>query len=215
MPHTIMVSYPRTHFTFHIGSSLGALFTMSGKLKDATNQSKAEYVLLQLHQALILVSFVLSLNSVVFATAANVEVMHRSFDPVARSSYSLLKREFEYPFVTIRLGFLTSLIVFIQAVIVRGILEFGALEKVNKNLAIGLAFIGISLSTHLLSYVNSTLICWGNILPMAAYWFKLVLARATSGKYPLQTCSLIFGWGGMFLYLKHVIHSIRLKLKSD
>ena len=188
---------------------------MSNRLKDDENQTPTECILVQLHQALTLLAFFLSLNTVVFATAANIEIMHRSFDPMARSGYSLLKREFEYPFVTVRLGFLTSLIFFIQSVVIRAILEFGALEKVDRNLSFGLALVGLSLSAHLLSYVNSTLICWGNLLPMALYWLKLVLVRVKSGKYPMQTCSLALGCGGIFLYLKHSITCIMNKLKPS
>lgn len=115
----------RTPASFIMGSSLGALFTMTGKLKGENSDklSTPEYILVQMYQVLILGAFVLSLSTVVFATAANVQVMYGDFNPMATNGYSLLKREFEFPFVTARLGFLGSLILFIISVFIRALLE--------------------------------------------------------------------------------------------
>ena len=57
------------------GASLGALFTMTGRLKDKSVLTKTELVLVKVYNALVLVSFVLSLSTVIFATAANTAVI--------------------------------------------------------------------------------------------------------------------------------------------
>lgn len=155
------------------GASLGALFTMTGRLKDKSVLTKTELVLVKVYNALVLVSFVLSLSTVVFATAANTAVLHGGFDPMAKSAYELLVRQFHYDFVATRLGFLVALVTFIKAVFIRTIIEFDLVKADSHHGLICVSLIGVSLACHLLSYINSTLFCWGNLFPMMVHFMKV------------------------------------------
>ena len=198
-----------------VGASLGSLFTMSSRMKEKSKLSKAEYIAVQLYHCLILGAFILALNTVVVATASNVEVMQRDFNPMARSGYSLLKREFEYPFVTCRLGFLSALILFIKSILIRTIIEFDALKNDDKSLAVGLSLIAVALSSHLVSFVNDTVVCWDGLLSMIKSWMILLSKRAFDGNHPLQLLSLIFGSSGLFFFVKYILKEASTKLKGD
>jgi len=191
------------------GASLGALFTMTGRLKDKSVLTRTELVLVKIYNALVLASFVLSLSTVVFATAGNTAVLHGGFDPMATSAYALLVDKFHYDFVATRLGFLLALVAFIKAVFVRTIIEFDLIKADSHHGLMCVSLIGVSLACHLLSYINSTLFCWSNLVPMMIDFVKMVVARSVSGEHPMQLLSTITGAIGVLFGIRAFVSDLQ------
>ena len=52
----------------------------------------------------------LTVNTIITATVAYTSILHGRFNDVAETAYMLLKREFEYEFVSVRWSFITSML---------------------------------------------------------------------------------------------------------
>ena len=148
------------------GSSLGALFAMSKDARDMDNKSPVEQVLLRLYHVILTISWILSMTTIVFSTAAGVTFMYGDFDPMATSAYELLLREFHFEYISARFSFLTSIVLFFVAVCNRVILEFGLYTKEKKNLGLAAAFVVLASTTHITSFINSTLYSYPNLFMM-------------------------------------------------
>jgi hypothetical protein len=155
------------------GSSLGALFSLKGLLENMETKSPTERLVIQIYHAMVLISFILSLSTIVMATAATVTIMHGTFDVMAETAYILLQRELEFEFVSSRWAFLMSLVTFLVGVTGRVLLEFNLLTEKRRSLALGVVFSMTALVSHLFSYINSTLYCWLNFLMMTFNLIKV------------------------------------------
>ena len=177
----------RTPASLIAAASLSVLFTeewFKGRLTGGSfdnilpngilspaNSIRCGAFLTSTYQMLIFSSFLFSIATVLLATSAGIGILNGNFNPYASSAYMLLKREFEFELLSARLGFFYSLFSFIVGVTTRFLLEFDLLNK--RREAIIVLFGTFSLITHLTSYVNSTLICWDNLLQMTCSWFKV------------------------------------------
>lgn len=92
----------------------------------------------------------LSLCTVVFATAAGVTILRGDFNPMAESAYALLSKQFEFEFLTVRLSYLSSLLSFAIGIAGRILLEYKRLHKERREEAIdcGLLWFGCCGDTH-------------------------------------------------------------------
>eukprot|EP00978_Attheya_sp_CCMP212_P047654 scaffold422906_cov114-Attheya_sp.AAC.1 len=122
------------------GSSLGALFSLKGLLDNMEKKSPTERLVIQIYHVMVLISFILSLSTIVVATAATVTIMHGTFDVMAETAYILLRRELEFEFVSSRWAFLMSLFTFLVGVTGRVLLEFDLLTEKRRSLALGVVF---------------------------------------------------------------------------
>jgi hypothetical protein len=113
----------------------------------------------------MLVTFLLSTNTVMISTAALISSLHGNYDPIAESGYMLLKRSFEYEFVMTRWSYLVSLLAFIVAVTNRILFEFQLFtsSEARKQMGIAVCLLMSGLVLHLVSFLNSTLYCWKNM----------------------------------------------------
>ena len=117
-------------------ASFGALFAVR---IPPTKDPSLTLHLRTIYHVSIAIAFVLSLSTVVISTAALTKHIHGRYDPIAETGYLLLRREFDYEFVTSRWSFITSLLSFIIGVTCRILVEFELFTGVHrKNKEIGL-----------------------------------------------------------------------------
>lgn len=143
-----------------------------------------------------LIAFLLSLNTVVIATIAHTSILHGRFNEVAETAYMLMKREFEYEFVSVRWSFLTSIFMFLGMVTSRILIDFGLVKKgrilcARKDMAMLTVCSMGALASHLLSYVNQSLWCWRSYPRMTVYLGQLIMQRAFAERKPLQILSVL------------------------
>ena len=189
----------RTPASLIVGASLGALFTDTNVYDEDAPQehyykikTRAERLCIWLYNASVLLAFMLSLCTVVTATAAGVTILHGDFDPKAASAYLLLSTVFEYEFMVVRLSYLYSLLSFMVGITNRALLEFRLLKPERRNGALAICFGMAALVLHLWSYINCTLHETQNLAGMTIRLARLVLRRAFYEHKPLQLLSLVF-----------------------
>jgi hypothetical protein len=171
------------------GSALGSLFTFSEQ--SVEESTTTELTLLRVYLVSMLISFTLSLTTIIISTGADISLIHGGFDRMAETAYQLLRREFDYEFSVTRWSFLVSLLSFLSGVTVRIVLQFKLLMRQRRNHLIGVVGAMTAVVTHLLSYVNQTLYCWPNLFAMTVHVVKLIMQRATTGQHPLEIISVL------------------------
>lgn len=180
----------RTPASLILGASLGALFTNINDRDEMAAKTKGERQCTRLYNSCVLLSFMLSLCTVVFSTAAGVTIMHGGFDPMAKSAYDLMMKEFEFEFITTRLSYLSSLLSFIVGITGRVLLEYKLLRKEKSEEAYAVCFGMGAIVMHLWSYINSTLYSSQSLIGLAIRLGKLTVQRAVHEHRPLQVLSL-------------------------
>jgi hypothetical protein len=161
--------------SFLAGGALGALFLFAGKSKieELKSQTRLENLLFNGYHLSMMMAYTFSLATIVVSTAAVVTVLHGQFDPMAETAYMLLKREFEFEYLTCRWSFLVALFSFLVGVTSRAVIEFDMLNESKRS---SLKFVTLSLLAlccHLMSYINHTLYCYPNFLIMTICYFKV------------------------------------------
>lgn len=157
----------RTPASLILGASLGALFTDVNDRDEMKTRTRAERECTRLYNSCVLLSFMLSLCTVVFATAAGVTILRGDFNPMAESAYALLNKQFEFEFLTVRLSYLSSLLSFVIGIAGRILLEYKLLHKERREEAIVVCFGLGAVVTHMWSYINSTLYSSQSLAGMA------------------------------------------------
>jgi hypothetical protein len=172
------------------GSSLGAIFALS-KFGSSAERSPIESNLIKVYRLLCWSCFVLSLNAIITSTTAISSILHGRFDPMAETGYLLLKREFEYEFISVRWSMLVSLLLFIDVVAVRLILEFDMLRHPDlRATAKFVVLSALALGAHILSVINGTLYCWNNLLEMTVDLVRIVVTKAIDEPSPMRFLSI-------------------------
>jgi hypothetical protein len=150
------------------GASLTSLFSMTKLAREVGSSKKDHSVLVwaltRFYHGLCLISVLLNLNVVVTSTCASSILMLEKCNGIASSAYEFLMREMRYEFITTQWSLLVGLLSFLISIGIRTLLEFDLLNKEKRSLA---AFVILSISsllTHLISYVNSTLHEWPNMI---------------------------------------------------
>ncbi len=112
--------------SFLAGTSLAAIFTLKGAADNLSSTSNdgsngeelttLEKRLIKVYHLASLLAFLLSLNTLMTAQTAYTSILHGRFDDMAETAYMLMRREFEYEFVSCRWSFLTSIFCFLGMV---------------------------------------------------------------------------------------------------
>jgi hypothetical protein len=177
------------------GSSLGALFSLPN-FGSSAERSTTELSLIKIYRLLCWTSFVLSLNAVITSTIVTTSILHGRFDPMAETAYLLLKREFEYEFVSVRWSMTVGLLLFIDIVALRLVLEFDMLNHPDRrDTAKFVLLSAVALVAHLLSVVNGTLYCWSNLLEMTIDLGRIIVQKAIHEPSAMQSLSIASALG--------------------
>eukprot|EP00581_Thalassiosira_minuscula_P000251 CAMPEP_0183739446 /NCGR_PEP_ID=MMETSP0737-20130205/57056_1 /TAXON_ID=385413 /ORGANISM="Thalassiosira miniscula, Strain CCMP1093" /LENGTH=330 /DNA_ID=CAMNT_0025974247 /DNA_START=34 /DNA_END=1026 /DNA_ORIENTATION=- len=212
--------------TFLAGSSLAAIFTLKNEAvsnlsSSGDNKSSAlERRMMKFYHLVSFLAFILSLNTIMTATSAHTSILHGRFDQMAETAYMLMKREFEYEFVSVRWSFFMSIFCFLGMITSRVLIEFGLLEQSvsgsgkekssgRRDVAMLVVFSVGALASNLMSYINSTLYCWRNLTQMTVYLAQLLLKCAFVEQRPLQVVSMICTLASIVFVGKLVVNDLK------
>lgn len=171
------------------GSSLGAVFSLvSLANKSRRELPRVDVILLRLYHVFAMASLILSLNVVVMSTVASTTLLLDHHDTMALSAYQFLNREMRYEFVITRWSFLVSILCFLVGITNRTLLEFNLLKKPRRRFGICLILMMTSLLTHLVSFINETLYCWGSLVSMTFTVCKVSFVCVFGATYCLSRC---------------------------
>jgi hypothetical protein len=158
----------RVPATLLAGSSLVALFSLTGKANDTSGLQNREIWLLRIYHVFSLLTFCLSMCAILISTSASTMLLLAKYevsDPNI-DVYHFLRSALNFEFVFTRWSFLTATILFVVSVTGRLLLEFDLLSE--KRMLPGVCVITTmgGVVTLMLSFVNQTLICWPNLFMM-------------------------------------------------
>lgn len=185
----------RTPSALIAGSALAALFSLASEARKGGEnqrlQSKLENNVLLSYHILALLSFLLSLNVVVTATASSNLLILGEVNGKATSLYNFLMREMEYDFVLTCWSFFAGMFSFLGCIVSRALIEFDLLKKERFRSAL---MVVVSISTlffQLLSFTNQRLVSHTNMLTMTIDVGRLFLKDALLKRNFTAMASLI------------------------
>lgn len=185
----------RTPAALIAGSALSTLFSLANEARkneaSLRKNTKLENNVLLAYHILTLLSFLLSLNVVVTATASGNVLMLGELNGKAASLYSFLVREMEYDFIMARWSFYTGMFSFLGSMISRVLIEFNLLNRERIRAAV-MSVAGISaLFFNLLSFTNRRLISHSNLMAMTVDVWCLFLRDAFETRHVSSIATLI------------------------
>lgn len=183
------------------GSSLGALFALGGFSKQ--HRGSLELFLIKLYRLLAWTSFILSLNASIICTMASTKILHSQFDPLAETSWLLLKREFAFEFVNVKWSMAVSLLLFIAIVTIRLVLELDMVsDPRRRDTGLFVSFSAMALTCHLLGYINDSLFNWKNLGEMTVDLCWIIVEQAYNEPTFMRSSSLVCVVASMVFGLK-------------
>jgi hypothetical protein len=161
----------KTPATLIAGTSFAALFAFANREQDTSFRSKRDIFCMRLYHVCSLLSFCLSLTTVLSAQAATSLLL--SPQPVttkfaAADAYQFLRNSMDVEFLLTRWSFISSILFFLKSTCFRMILEFDLLSRKSRRTA---GVMVVSLMTGIvlamLSYINSSAASqWPNLWEM-------------------------------------------------
>jgi hypothetical protein len=198
------------------GSSLASLFAMVQQAKATKTLSRTERVALWVYHSSALGTLCLSLLTVITTTVGSTLLLLGRFDVSQYGDvYHFLRGNFLMEFVVSRWSFLCSVQLFLLAIMNRVLLEFDLLKPGRRTISLLVAAAMMGLIAHCLSYINTTLNCWPNLLYMTKQVVELVLDRALAQRYPLQIISLGCFAVALVSSIKLTLSQLRLERASS
>ena len=182
------------------GSSVAALFSLVGpaaQTKATSRYNRVEWIVLRLYHTMALLSFLLSMTTVVTTTTANTSLLLHSPQSFAASAttypdvYHFLRGPLNLEFVLTRWSFFTSVLLFILGATSRLLLELQLLQPGRHWAACTVGWTVVTFLSTILSRINCTLNCWPHLGAMTLDLCHILWQRATTRDCgsPLQLVS--------------------------
>jgi hypothetical protein len=161
----------KTPSTLIAGTSFAALFAFANRAQDTSVRSKRDIFCMRLYHVCSLLSFCLSLATVLSAQAATSLLL--SPQPVtakfaAADAYQFLRNSMNVEFLLTRWCFINSILFFLKSTCFRMILEFDLFSRKSRRTA-GVMVVSLmtSVALGMLSYINSSAASqWPNLWEM-------------------------------------------------
>lgn len=121
--------------TFLTGASFGGIFSFPSTPSGSSSHSSAKkdmklfLTLRTIHNIFIVISFLFAINVMFISTIAITKSFEGGFNKIAESGYMLLIKEFEYEFLSARLGYFLSLFSFLIAATCRMLVQFKLIDS--------------------------------------------------------------------------------------
>jgi hypothetical protein len=147
------------------GTSLGALFSMTDRARNPEGLNK---LVVRIYHSAAFCSLYLSLLAIVMCTTGSTLVLLQKYDTGKThiDVYHFLRSCFNLEFILTRFTFLVSINTLLVTIMTRILLEFDLLKPKNRKAGVAVTCLMASMITSLISYINSTLNCWPNLLAM-------------------------------------------------
>jgi hypothetical protein len=163
--------------------------------QDRRNKKKnrLEQCAVTICHANFLMSFILSIMTLVISTTAETNIYRGEFKPLAENTYEFLNREFQYEFAALRWCFLHSAFALLRGIVCHVLLEYNLLQegKMVEGTIVFAAF--FSVMAGCVSYTNDagTVYPWDNWLCMTIDLAKMTWYDPLSFNRPMLILSLL------------------------
>jgi len=190
---------------FIAGASLAGIFAMTDGVNNVNNTSamtKLQMLLLRVYHITSLLSFCLSLSSLVTSTTATTLLLQSDYSMIPSKqklgldAYQFLRSNLNFEFLYTRWSLLVSVPLLFVSTTIRMLLQF-ELFKPKRRLA-GWSVISTmtGLLTFIIGYSNTTQHCWPSLWGLTKEIFDIMWKRAIVNRQPMFLASLVsFGIG--------------------
>mmetsp|Transcript_6597 Transcript_6597/g.18931 ORF Transcript_6597/g.18931 Transcript_6597/m.18931 type:complete len:310 (-) Transcript_6597:1374-2303(-) len=194
------------------GASLAGLFAMTEGVNDTSGLSKLQIFLLRLYHVTSLLSFCLSLSSIVTSATASTLLLLSEFSMVPKvdvklglDAYQLLRSNMNFEFLFTRWSFLVSVAFLFTSTAIRMLLQF-ELFKPKRRLA-GWSVISTmtGVLTFIMGYANTTQHCWPSFWGLTREIFQIIWKRACINRQAMFLLSLASFAIGTLLTIKFLM----------
>ena len=147
--------------------------------------NKTEVFVSRLYHIVSLLTACLSIGTILTSTAASTLLLLRNYelpDPTL-DVYYFLRTSMDLEFSFTRWSFLTTLLLFLTSICGRILLEFDLLKRRRRLAGLMVVSAMAGTITSFLSYINSILHCWPNLLAMTKH-LMYVSIRSSRGNLP-------------------------------
>jgi len=179
-------------------SLMGIFATSMNKNANSTHGlSKLQMFLLRLYHLSSLLSFCLSLSSIVTSTTATTLLLQSEFSMVSKNNmkagidvYDFLKSNLNFEFLYVQWASLVSIIVFIMSTTMRILLQFELFKSTRKLAFSSVVWTMTGFITFIIGYINSTQSSWTSFWGLTKEIFNIIWKCAYVKRQPMFIASL-------------------------
>ena len=179
------------------GASLAGLFAMTEGVNNTSGMSKLQIFLLRLYHVASLLSFCLSLSSIVTSTTATTLLLLSEFSMVSNVDkklgldvYHFLRSNMNFEFLYTRWSFLVSVAFLIMSTTMRMLLQFELFKPKRRLAGWSVVSTMAGVMTFLIGYANTTQHCWPSFWGLTKEIFQIIWKRAYINRQPMFLASL-------------------------
>jgi hypothetical protein len=188
---------------FIAGASLAGIFAMTEGVNNTNRMSKLQVFLLRLYHLTSLLSFCLSLSSLVTSRTATTLLLLSDFSMVPQNqqklgldAYQFLRSNLNFEFLYTRWSFLISVPFLIVSTTIRMLLQFELFKPKRRLAGWSVVSTMTGLLTFIIGYSNTTQHCWPSLWGLTQEIFHIIWKRAYLNRQPMFLASVVsFGIG--------------------
>jgi len=199
-----------------VGLSLMGIFatSMTENANNTHGLSKLQMFLLRLYHLSSLLSFCLSLSSIVTSATATTLLLQSDFSMVSKNNikngidvFHFLKSNMNFEFLYVQWASLVSVIVFIIATTMRILLQFELFKPKRKLAGWGVVMTMTGFISFIIGYINTTQSSWTSFGGLTKELFNIIWKLAYVKRQPMFIVSLISSAIGILLTIKFMMPS--------
>jgi len=199
-----------------VGLSLMGIFatSMTENANNTHGLSKLQMFLLRLYHLSSLLSFCLSLSSIVTSATATTLLLQSDFSMVSKNNikngidvFHFLKSNMNFEFLYVQWASLVSVIVFIIATTMRILLQFELFKPKRKLAGWGVVMTMTGFISFIIGYINTTQSSWSSFGGLTKELFNIIWKLAYVKRQPMFIVSLISSAIGILLTIKFMMPS--------
>lgn len=197
---------------FVAGASLAGLFAMTDGINNIRSMSKIQIFLLRLYHVTSVLSFCLSLSSLVTSASATTLLLLSDFAMVPQASmgidaYQFLRSNLNFEFLFTRWSLLVSVPFLVVSATIRMLLQFELFRPKRRLAGWSVVSTMTGLVCFLMGYANTTQHCWPSVWGLTQETLLIFWRRAVVNRQPMFLGSL-FSFGlGILLTLRFLMPS--------
>ena len=199
---------------FVAGASLAGIFAMTEGVNNTYSMSKLQIFLLRLYHVTSLLSFCLSLSSVVTSTTATTLLLLSDFSMVDRNVhkvgldvYQFLRSSLNFEFLYTRWSLLVSVPFLFISTTIRMLLQFELFKPKRRLAGWSLLSTMTGVLTFLIGFSNTTQHCWPSFWGLTQEILHILWKRAYSNRQPMFLASALSFSVGIMLTIRFLMPS--------
>jgi hypothetical protein len=199
---------------FIAGASLAGIFAMTEGVNNTSSMSKIEVLLLRLYHVTSLLSFCLSLSSVVTSTTAKTLLLLSDFSMIPQDkqrlgmdAYQFLRSNLNFEFLYTRWSFLVAVPFLFVSTTIRMLLQFELFRPKRRLAGWSVISTMTGMLTFIMGYSNTTQHCWASFWGLTQEIFQIIWKRAYFNRQPMFLASVVSFSIGILLTARFLMPS--------